>query len=92
MLQLGVIMIALAIHSLYVGKLVSGLMCLSGGLLFISTRKSDLGMKVTWKNLVEPVDDAQRAGHFEVATRFVSYAIFSVAVFVAVASWLDAYR
>lgn len=92
MLQLGVIMIAMAIHSLYIGNLVSGLMCLSGGLLFISGRKSDLRMKVTWKSLITPVEDEEGAGPFEAVARFASYAVFTVAVFVAASGWLDVYR
>lgn len=91
MLQLGLIMIAMAIHSLYIGKLVSGLMCLSGGLFFISGRKSDLNMKVTWKSLVTPVEDGEDTGPFEAVTRFASYAIFAVAAFVAVQGWLDGF-
>ena len=90
MLQFGVLMIVMAIHSLYTGNLVSGLMCLSGGLLFISARKSDLRMNVTRKSLMTPVEDEESVGSFEVLARFASYAVFAVAVFVAASYWLDA--
>ena len=89
MLQFGVIMVAMAIHSLYMDHIVSGLMCLSGGLLFISGRKSDMRMKVTWKSLVTPVNDEENTGPFEAAARFASYAVFAVAVFVAATAWVE---
>lgn len=92
MLQFGVLMIAMAIHSLYSGRLVSGLVCLSAGLLFISSRKIDLRREVTWKNLATPIDDEDAIGPWEAAAGFASRAVFAVAVFVAVSSWLDTWR
>ena len=92
MLQFGVLMIAMAIHSFYIGRLVSGLVCLSAGLLFISSRKIDLRREVNWKNLGRPVDDDESIGPLEAAAGFASWAVFAVAVFVAVSSWLDTWR
>lgn len=92
MLQFGVLMIAMAIHSFYIGRLVSGLVCLSAGLLFISSRKIDLRREVTWKNLTKPIGDEDSIGPFEAAAGFASWAVFAVAVFVAVSSWLGAWR
>lgn len=91
MLQIGVLMIAMAIHSLHAGRLVPGLVCLSAGLFFISSRKVDLRRKVSWKNLAKPVDDGESIGPIEAATGFASRAVFTVAVFVAVSGWLESH-
>ena len=85
MIQIGIIMIAMAIESIMSGRVVMGLFCLAGGLQFISVRKGDMGMKVTLKSLMTPVDDSDKSGVFEVVSRLMAYAALAggIAIFVS---------
>lgn len=77
MIQFGVILVAIAIGTYLSGAVATALFCLSAGLYFMSTRKVDLAMKMTFKNLVAPVDDSEDSGIFEVVTRIAAYAAFA---------------
>jgi hypothetical protein len=82
MIQIGVILVAIAIGTYLSGAVAIALFCLSAGLYFMSTRKVDLGMKVTLKSLVTPVDDSEDSGTFEIVTRIAAYAAFAGGVTV----------
>lgn len=85
MIQIGVIMIAMAIGTFLSGGAVMALFLLSGGLLLMSARKVDFNMKITPKNLFTPVDDSEESGVFEIVTRIAAYAAFAggVAIFLS---------
>lgn len=89
MIQIGVIMLVFAVASFLAGSLVSTLLCLAGGLLFISTRKADLGMKITMKSLVTPVDDSDDVGPLDVVMRLAAYAALAGAAAIAIARWIS---
>jgi hypothetical protein len=89
MVQVGVIMALLSIHEFSRGSIRAGLVCLACGLLFASMRKSHLGMKVTWKRMVTPVEDEDDTPPYVVVARIASYAVFAVAVCVIASAWLD---
>jgi hypothetical protein len=85
MIQVGVILIAMAIATFLSGDAAMALFILSLGLHFMCARKGDFNMKITWKSLFTPVEGNEDSGFFEFITRIAANTAFAggIAVFLS---------